>query len=143
MLVDSLLAIGNTIITRIFPDPTQRAQAQLELAKLQQEGELKQLEADVQLALAQTDINKIEAANSNIFVSGGRPFIIWICGFAFAYHFILRDWLVWIITLSGSPIAIPPDTSIDEIQTVLFGILGLGSMRTFEKYKGVANNAPH
>jgi len=44
-----------------------------------------------QHAPVQTEINKIEAAHRSVFVSGWRPFIGWVCWFALAYSFVLRD----------------------------------------------------
>jgi hypothetical protein len=55
--------LGNTLITRIFPDPAQAANAKLELLKLQQSGDLATM-------TAQTDINKEEAKSASLFVSG-------------------------------------------------------------------------
>jgi len=49
--ISAALDLGNTLITRIFPDPAQAANAKLELLKLQQSGDLAQM-------TAQTDIKK-------------------------------------------------------------------------------------
>ena len=45
--LDALLVIGNKLIDKLIPDPQAKAAAQLELAKMQQTGELAQLQADV------------------------------------------------------------------------------------------------
>jgi uncharacterized membrane protein (DUF106 family) len=45
--LDALLGIGNKLIDKLIPDPQAKAQAQMELAKMQQTGELAQLQADV------------------------------------------------------------------------------------------------
>ena len=69
--ISAALDLGNTLISRIFPDPAQADAAKLELLKLQQSGDLAQM-------TAQTDINKVEAANTSLFVSGWRPAIGWV-----------------------------------------------------------------
>ena len=46
-----------------------------------------------QLALAQVEVNKAEAASSSVWKGGWRPFVGWVCGAAFAYHFVLSLWL--------------------------------------------------
>jgi len=66
--VTALLDIGGKVIDRLWPDPTQAANAKLELFKLQQSGELAQI-------AGQLEINKVEAANPSVFVSGWRPFV--------------------------------------------------------------------
>ena len=60
--ISAVLDLGNTLITRIFPDPAQQADAKLKLLELQQSGELASM-------TAQTDINKIEAQSTSLFVS--------------------------------------------------------------------------
>ena len=96
---------------------------------------LKGKEIDPQkLIELQAEINKIEAQHRTIFVAGWRPFIGWVCGVALAYNFILRDLLVWFI----GPEQVPPALQMEHLMTVLIGMLGLGGMRTFEKFKDKA-----
>ena len=96
---------------------------------------LKGKEIDPQkLIELQAEINKIEAQHRTIFVAGWRPFIGWVCGVALAYNFILRDLLVWFI----GPEQVPPALQMEHLMTVLVGMLGLGGMRTFEKFKDKA-----
>jgi len=45
--LDTILSIGEKIIDRVLPNPEAKAQAQLELAKLAQEGKLAELQADM------------------------------------------------------------------------------------------------
>ena len=87
---------------------------------------------------SQTDINKIEAASTRLFVSGWRPFIGWICGIAFGYATILEPLLrfasaVWFGYSGSFPVI---DTAL-TLQA-LFGILGLGAMRSYDKKQGKA-----
>ena len=82
------------------------------------------------LVKVQSEINKMEAQHRSVFVAGWRPFIGWICGLALAYNFIIRDVIAWI-----SPDAIPPAIQMDQLITILLGMLGLGGLRTFEKIK--------
>ena len=79
----------------------------------------------------QAEINKVEAQHRTIFVAGWRPFIGWVCGFALAYNFVLRDLLIWYFGENTAP----PALQMEHLMTVLVGMLGLGGMRTFEKLK--------
>jgi len=45
--LDAILNIGGKLIDKLIPDPEAKAKAQLELATLAQNGELAQLQADV------------------------------------------------------------------------------------------------
>jgi len=128
--VSALLDIGNTIITRIFPDPAQRDAAQLALLKMQQDGDLAAI-------TGQMDINKVEAASDSIFVAGWRPFAGWVCGLGLEYVSIIEPIARLIATLVGYTGAFP---AIDTTLTmqVLLGMLGMGGLRSLDKIKGVA-----
>ena len=129
--ISAALDLGNTLITRIFPDPAQAANAKLELIKLQQSGELASM-------TAQTDINKAEASNPSLFVSGWRPAIGWVCAFALAYQYLLRPLSGTIATLFG--ITLPPLPGLDDnLWQLMMGMLGMGGLRTYEKTQGVAS----
>ena len=84
----------------------------------------------MELVKVQSEINKMEAQHRSIFVAGWRPFIGWICGIALAYNFIIRDLIAWV-----SPDVMPHAIQMDQLITILLGMLGLGGLRTFEKIK--------
>jgi hypothetical protein len=95
------------------------------------------LEIESQAALGQIAINKEEAKNPSLFVSGWRPFIGWVCGFALLYHYILDRLIEWGVALSDSTVT-APTFDLGDLILILGGLLGLGGLRTFERYKGVA-----
>jgi hypothetical protein len=129
--ISAALDLGNTLITRIFPDPAQAANAKLELLKLQQSGDLATM-------TAQTDINKEEAKSSSLFVSGWRPAIGWVCALALAYQYLLRPLGGTIASIAG--VTIPPLPGLDDnLWQLMMGMLGMGGLRTFEKVQGVAS----
>lgn len=83
----------------------------------------------------QAEINKVEAQHRTIFVAGWRPFIGWVCGFALAYNFVLRDLLVWYFGEASAP----PALQMEHLITVLVGMLGLGGLRSIDKYNNKSN----
>ncbi len=89
--------------------------------------------------MAQIEVNKVEAAHKNMFVSGWRPFVGWCCAAALAYHFIFQPILVFVLSLSGIAITLP-EFDMNSLMTVLLGMLGLGGMRSLEKINGVARD---
>lgn len=98
--------------------------------------EQKLMELEFVAQKAQTDINIEEAKNPNIFVSGWRPFIGWVCGLALAYTFVGYSLIEWGLTIAGSSIK-PPVLHTDYLFELVMAMLGMGGLRTFEKVKGV------
>ena len=119
MALDPLSAgldLANTVIGRLWPDKT--------------EAERQQMAAAVMMVQGQIDTNKVEAANPNVFVSGWRPYIGWICGTGLGYQFLVYPILIAYV---------PKIQQLDmgTLLTLLGGLLGLGAMRTVEKLNGV------
>ena len=90
-----------------------------------------------QALLAQLEINKAEAASGSLFKGGWRPAVGWVCAIAFAYHFILKDLIIFGATFAGVDLPEMPEFDMGTLLTVLGGMLGIGSLRTYEKQKGL------
>ena len=129
---DAVATLLNTAVTRIWPDKTQAQQAELQVA-------LAQMQAEYENASQQIEVNKIEAASSNLFVSGWRPAVGWTCCFSLFYKFIGYPFIMFLVAVSEHKIdaSIIPVIDTGDLMPLLLGILGLGTMRTYEKYKGV------
>lgn len=134
----AILGIGEKVIDKLFPDPHKAAEAKLELIKLQQAGEFKALEADLEIAKGQMTINQEEARSEALFKSGWRPFIGWTCGIAFSFNFLILPTVKIVLALNGIPLVIDP-LDLTEMMPVLLGMLGLGGFRTYEKIKRKQN----
>ena len=115
--------LASTVINKIWPDKS--------------EEEKQQLAAAVMVVQGQLDINKVEAANPSVFVSGWRPFIGWVCGSACAWNWIGLPIAKMALVLWGHPLDLAA-ANLTEMMPVLLGMLGLGSLRTLEKINGVA-----
>ena len=129
------LDFAGKLIDRLWPDQVQRDAAKLKLLEMQQTGELAALTAETELMKAQIAVNTAEASNEHVFVSGWRPFIGWVCGSAFAYHFVFQPFFAFLLAASNHSVVLPV-FNMDALYTVLAGLLGLGGLRTFEKVKG-------
>jgi len=129
----SVFDFASKVVERIFPNATDAANAKLELFRLQQTGELAKLAAETDLVKGQLDINKVEAASESLFVSGGRPFVIWVGGFGLAYASILEPLLRFTAAVGFSYTGAFPEINTDITMQVLFGLLGLGAMRSYDK----------
>ncbi len=120
-----------TAADKIWADANIDAQAKADALKAEVTQQFEAL-------MGQIETNKIEAASSSILVSGWRPALGWVCVSGFAYEFVLRAIFNGVLVGLGYP-AIFVSIEVDALETLLFGMLGLGSFRTFEKVKGVAS----
>ncbi len=135
----SVFDFGSKILDKLFPDPQKAQEAKIELFKLQQNGELAQLASETQIVTAQIDVNKIEAASSDKFVSRGRPFVIWVGGAAFAYATIVEPIARFVAAVGFHYTGAFPAIDTTITLQVLFGLLGLGALRSWDKKNGVAS----
>jgi hypothetical protein len=127
MALDPLTAgvdLAQTVINKIWPDKSAAEAAQLAAA--------------VAIVQGQMETNKVEAASSSVFIGGWRPFVGWVCGSALAYTFVLYPVLTWVCTVWAPQIKPPTLGNDSMLYELLFGMLGMGALRTFEKVKGVA-----
>tara|TARA_R100000951_G_scaffold114161_3_gene117844 strand:- start:11853 stop:12254 length:402 start_codon:yes stop_codon:yes gene_type:complete len=90
-----------------------------------------------ELAKGQLEVNKAEAQSRNVFIAGWRPFIGWTCGFAMAYNYVLQPILIFVLAQFDYLVQLP-GLDLSEMMPVLMGMLGLGGLRSFEKYKGIS-----
>ena len=135
-IIGTLIEAGLKVIDRVIPDPAAKAAAQLELMKLQQAGEFKSIEADLQVMLAQAEINKEEAKSTDSFRGSWRPAVGWVCVAGMAYTYIAAPLLVWMSSAKGWPA--PPAIDTFDLMIMLGGMLGFGGMRSFERIRGKA-----
>jgi hypothetical protein len=135
LLVGGIFDLAGKVFDKLFPNPEEKAKAQLELFKLQQEGAFKELEAQLQLSKGQMEINKAEAESPDFFRGGWRPFIGWVCGLGLFYQFLLRPILTFILMVAETKVQTLPTLELETLMTLLFGILGLGAYRTIEKIR--------
>lgn len=88
----------------------------------------------VSLNKAQIELNAVEAAHENIFVSGWRPFIGWGCGVALLYHFLFEPIIQYILIIFNVPFT-TPEFDFSQLSTIVMAMLGMSSLRTYEKTK--------
>jgi hypothetical protein len=121
--IGSVADLANTVINKIWPDKSEQ--------------EKQQLAAAVMVVQGQIDINKEEAKNPSVFVSGWRPFIGWVCGGGCAWNWIGLPIAKTGAALVGFKLDVSP-ADLSEMLPLLVALLGLAGYRTMEKVNGVA-----
>lgn len=137
--IGSVFSFASSVLDKIFPDPAQRDAAKLALFQAQQAGEFKQMDQEFELAKAQIAVNAVEAASPSLFVSGGRPFILWICGIALGYVALVEPIARFVATVVYHYAGTYPPIDTTITMQLLVGLLGLSGMRSYDKQKGTAS----
>lgn len=133
--LSGIFGIGSKLIDKLFPDPEQKAKAQLELLRLQQAGELDQVKVQLSAILA-------EAQSADPWTSRARP----------SFLYVVYVLLLWSIPMGVLTIFKPEAAAaftagfkawlaaIPEPVLALFGtvMLGYNVMRSWDKKNGAA-----
>lgn len=129
-MLGQLIGPVSGLLDKFIEDKDQKAQLAHDIATMSERHAQ-------ELAKGQLEINKAEAASGSVFKGGWRPFIGWVCGAAFAYHFVLQPFIVFGVTVAGIDIPELPTFDMGSLMTVMMGMLGLGGLRSYEKKQGL------
>ncbi len=128
-ILNSLIGPVTGLLDKVIQDKDQKAMLAHQIATMaERHGQ--------ELAQAQLEVNKTEAAHKNLFVAGWRPAVGWVCVLGMAGNFIIIPMANFGLALGGSGIEVPMIETA-EMLPVLMGMLGLGTLRTVEKTKKV------
>ncbi len=121
-ILGELIGPATKLLDKFIPDASERQRIAFELSTLAERHAQEQ-------ALSQIELNK-EEAKGNWFQSSWRPAIGHVCWIGLAYNVIVQPLMsVWI--------EMPPVNG-DLLYPVMLGMLGMSSIRGFEKVKGVS-----
>lgn len=134
-----IISAVSGLLERVLPDPQAAAAAKIKLMEIAASGEVAELNAIVSMTKDQTEILKIDAASQSMFQKGWRPLAGWACVIGGVVYPLVRVFLPWLLQVAGVE-GVPPLPALDtgEIIAMLGGMLGLGTMRSVERQKGVA-----
>jgi hypothetical protein len=128
--IGEIANLVSTAVDKIWPDANIEAEAKADALK-------QELTMQFQSVLGQLEINKTEAASASLFVAGWRPAVGWCGALGYGYEFLFRPLLNGLAVAAGLP-PVFPGIETEALTSLLFGLLGLGGLRTVEKVKGVA-----
>lgn len=115
----ALFTAISDIVSKVVPDPIKKAEIMLKVEELRMRPDF-----------AQIEINKVEASSTNVFVSGWRPAVAWVCVAGLFFTYIIGPVLsMWV------PVDHMPEFPIEHMTNLVYALLGLGAMRTVEKIK--------
>jgi hypothetical protein len=122
-MIDKLIQPVSDILDKFVADKDLKTKLSHELEK-----------EIISLNKAQLEVNKVEAAHNNVFVSGWRPFIGWACGVSLAYHFIIEPIIQYTLIVNNIDYN-TPEFDFSQLSTIVMAMLGMSGLRTYEKIK--------
>ena len=136
LLTGGIVESVGKIADDLFTSDEERLKMDLESKKI-----------DAGLAVAQMKVNQQEASHKSVFVAGWRPGMGWVGVAAMAYQFLLQPMLVWAwrfmqaAQLVPQDLSPPPPADAGPLFAVVTGMLGLGSMRSFDKTRATQTDS--
>ncbi len=118
-------------------DPEAKARAQAQAFEALTSGTFAE-RTEQAIALAQVDVNKADAAGASPMQRNWRPMVGWVCAAALAWDTVGRPMATYAWVLAGHVAPELPALASEQLYTLLFGLLGLGALRSVEKVKGAA-----
>ena len=128
--IEKLIGPISGILDKVVADKDERARLAHEIATLAERNAH-------QVALAQSETNRIEAMHRNVFIAGWRPATGWCCCAGMAANYILFPMANFFLALAEVDVSMEP-LDLEIMMPVLLGMLGLATNRTYEKVKGVS-----
>jgi len=129
-MIETLIGPVTGLLDKFIEDKDQKAKLAHEVATMAQRHAQ-------ELAKAQLEVNKAEAAHTSMFVAGWRPAVGWCCVLGMAGNFMVIPFTNFVLALLEIEVVIPL-IDLETMMPVLMGMLGLGAMRSYEKTKGVS-----
>jgi len=123
--------LAKTVLDKFFPDANEEMRTKFTQAA-------NEIQNEFNLMAAQLEINKTEASNSSVFVSGWRPAVGWVCVAGMAYVSLIEPMARFVAVVLFAYTGLFPMVDTTITMQVLLGLLGFGGFRMFEKIKGVA-----
>ena len=128
-IVESVVGVAGKVLDKFVEDKDLKTKLNAELKS-----------QIISLDLAQAQTNLEQAKHSSIFVAGARPAIMGICAFGLGWQFVFQPISVWGFAVSSLDLVLPV-IQTEGLMSLTLALLGLGGMRTAEKWKGVQRNS--
>jgi hypothetical protein len=129
-MISLLVSAIAPLLDKVIPDADERNRLAHEIATLTER-------QAHEIAKAQIEVNRTEAAHKSLFVAGWRPATGWICASGLGFNYIIVPLGNFALALIGDNTVIP-SLDLSQMMPVLMGMLGLGAFRSYEKTKGVS-----
>ena len=130
--IDGVTGLINNTIDKIWPDASDAQKNKIDLLKMN-------ISRELAVIKTQTDINLKEAEHKSVWVSGWRPFVGWVCGTALLYVALLEPFMRFIAKVAFDYPGEFPVIDTNLTMQVLIGMLGLSTLRSRDKEKGVSS----
>jgi hypothetical protein len=138
----TIVSSAQKILSLFVKDKNLQQQLDAQITEANIDKEKLALAQEAAQAQGQLAINQQEAASTNWFVAGWRPYIGWVCGTGLLYAILVQPLLTFILLACG--VRLPsdqlPKLDLAQILAILSPMMGFGVARTVEKVTGTEGN---
>ena len=129
-MIEHLIGPVTGLLDKFVEDKDQKAKLAHEIATLAER-------QAHEIAKSQIEVNKSESQSGSVFIGGWRPATGWVCVLGFGVNFLVIPLTNLFLSITENPLLVP-SLDVSEMMPVLFGLLGLGGFRSYEKSRKVA-----
>lgn len=131
-IIGDIINAVRDLAGEVIVDKDKRDEINLKLTELEDRANARLHEE----LMGQIEVNKIEAASTDRFVAGWRPFIGWTGGVGLAWTFVGSPFIEYLSRLFGWT-GTMPEVDTSSLMALVMAMLGIGGMRTYEKTRAV------
>lgn len=125
---ETIKSVSNTV-DELFTSDEERLTLEHEIQKAEKDFNQHIAQMESSLLANQIQTNTAEVKTGSLFIAGWRPAIGWIGALCLFYNFV-------IFPLLRIKYDLPQPIDADMLWTIIAGMLGIGGMRSFDKYTG-------
>jgi len=134
-IIGDIIRGAENIIDQLVVDKDKVLEGKLKLKTIEMDASMKLQQMTHEELMGQQEINKIEATSTDKYVARARPTSLWICNIALFYTFIGYPVGQWICAIKYPEIILPGLPNVDYLFVLLGALLGVGGMRSFDKWQ--------
>jgi len=131
LLGGSLVDTVGKIIDSVHTSEEEKGKIKIKLQELENEINSKQME--VNLADAKSTATDI----SGILQRSWRPLIGFSAALGIFFEYVLKPFIVFFLGLFQIEVGPLPQMNMEQLMPLVMALLGMASLRTFEKYKNI------
>ena len=134
-MLKALIEPIGKLLDKLIPDADKKREAKVKLAELASQSDSSLLDIAKNAMQTMNELNLVDARSDDKYRTRWRPTIGWICAFGLGWSFVVRPFVEFVLLIAGISVD-APQLETGAIIGLVGTLLGMGTLRTYEKSKG-------